>query len=89
MTKDASLECSHLLDVFMLPMVKFSDKINHDLDKCKAYSTESCEWTKISSMNTNRCAFTLVYIQDKTWAIGGLSNKKELNTIETYDLPNF
>ena len=56
------------------------------LDKCEVYSFESCEWTEVSSMNTKRGMFALIYFQNKIWAIGGYSGKNFLNTIETYDL---
>ena len=56
------------------------------LDKCEVYSFESCEWTETSSMNIKRSAFSLIYFQDKIWAIGGYSGKTRLDTIETFDL---
>ena len=56
------------------------------LDKCEIYSLESCEWTEVSSMNTKKCAFPLIYFDDKIWAIGGRSNGTSLDTIETYEL---
>ena len=62
--------------------------VEHDLRyaSCEVYNTESCEWTEIASMNTKRRSFPLVYFQNKVWAIGGLSNKIVLDTIETYDV---
>ena len=55
-------------------------------DKCEFYSFNSYKWTETSSMNTKRASFPLIYFQDKTWAIGGVSNGICLDTIETYDL---
>ena len=57
-----------------------------ELAKCEVYSTESCEWTKVSSMNTQRRSFALIYFQNKVWAIGGFSNNNYVDTIEKYDL---
>ena len=48
---------------------------------CEVYSTKSCEWTEVASMNTKRNSFPLVYFQDKVWAIGGRSNQNVLDTI--------
>ena len=59
---------------------------NYVFDKCEVYSFESCEWTETSSMNTKRSSLSLIYFQDKIWAIGGLSNGITFDTIETYDL---
>ena len=60
------------------------------LDKCEIYSFETCEWTKVSSMNTKRLELTLTYFQGKIWAIGGYNklNGTEawLDTIETFDI---
>ena len=56
------------------------------LDKCEVYSTESCEWIEASSMNTKRWVLALIYFQDKIWAIGGISNKTSVDTIESYNL---
>ena len=59
---------------------------NEALDKCEVYSFESCEWKEVSSMNTKRGCFPLIYFQDKVWAIGGWSNGTILDAIEIYDL---
>ena len=59
---------------------------DEDLDKCEVYSTESCKWIEVSSMNTKRCAFPLIYFQDKIWAIGGHNGDDGIDIIETYNL---
>ena len=59
---------------------------NGYLDKCEVYSLELSKWTEVSSMNTKRSNFALIYFDDKIWAIGGYSNGTHLDTIETYNL---
>ena len=66
-------------------------KINEEfkvLDKCEFYSFESDKWHETASMNTKRCQLSLVYFQEKVWAIGGLdiAKKSPTNVIETFDL---
>ena len=56
------------------------------LDKCEVYSFHSCEWIEISSMNTKRAVFPLVFFQDKIWAIAGFSGTTKLDTMETFDI---
>ena len=62
------------------------DSYGTDFDKCEVYSTETCKWVQAASMNVKRTRFSLICFQGKVWAIGGISNQKRLNTIETYDL---
>ena len=75
--------CSFAGCIFVAGGFKEKDDL---LDKCEVYSFESCEWTEISSLNTKKGCFPLIYFQDKVWAIGGLSNGASFDTIETYEL---
>ena len=63
-------------------------KSEHDLSfaSCEVYNTQSCEWAEVASMNTKRSSFSLTYFQNKVWAVGGVSNGKVLDKIETYDI---
>ena len=56
------------------------------LDKCEVYTSESAKWTEAANMNTKRSSLALIYFEDRLWAIGGNSNNKSLDTIETYNL---
>ena len=61
---------------------------NEVINKCEVYSLENSEWHEVASMNTKRCKFSLVYFQERVWAIGGIDGVKQFSTdtIETYDL---
>ena len=63
----------------------YYNDLERTVDKCEVYSTESCEWTEVSSMNTKRRACALIYFQDKLWVNGGM-NTTYMETIEIYDL---
>ena len=69
--------------IFVAGGLQNDDKV---LDKCEVYRFKSSKWTEVSSMNTKRDAFALIYFQDKIQAIGDWSNEKIIDTIETYDL---
>ena len=77
--------CSFAGCIFVAGGYNDDDK-DGTLDKSEVYSTESCKWIKVSSMNTKRSEFALIYFQSKVWAIGGCSTSDCIDTIESYNL---
>lgn len=57
------------------------DNKNKCMAGCQTYDPKNDEWRSIAGLNTPRCAFAVVVLNNKIWVLGGYNGQERIDTI--------